>query len=95
MTVDRSQPEGSHPSVVQHRLVVMFVADAHASEDERAQRAEQLAAGLPGGRLVRVSRRGRAIIAVADDAELDALAASVSEEPDVDYAEPDVIDRAV
>lgn len=72
------------------RMVVKFVAE-HATD--AAGLADRLAGELPGGRVVRVSGRGRAVLVVEGDVA--AMARTVAERPEVDWAEPDTTDRAV
>lgn len=74
----------------ERRLVVKFVPERAA---EAAELADTLAGELPGGRTVRVSRRGRALLEVDEDPA--GLAERVSGRPEVDWAEPDTVDRAV
>ena len=72
------------------RVIVKLAPEADAEA-----RAAELAAGLPGGHVVRVSGSGRALIALEPGADTAAAAASLAAEPDVVYAEPDQEDRAV
>ena len=58
-------------------------------------RANELASRLPGGQVVRVSPRGRAVIAIDADADPAAAARTLDGESDVEYAEADVEDHAV
>lgn len=66
-----------------------------AQVDDPERRAAELAERVPGGRVVRVSGRGRAVIAIDPGADTSAAARTLAAEPDVEYAEPDVEDRAV
>lgn len=78
------------PRESRQRLVVRFVADRAAEAD---QLAAALAAELPSGRVVRVSRRGRALLSAEGDMAV--VAREVAARPEVEWAEPDEVDHAV
>ena len=65
------------------------------TSDDLEGRAAELAGRLPGGRVVRVSGSGRAVISIDPGADTAAAAETLAAEPDVVYAEPDTEDRAV
>lgn len=76
------------------RVIVQLHLDEPAPEPVLRERAAALAAAV-GADVVRVSRRGRAVLRVARDADVAAAAQRLSGEAGVDYAEPDSTDRAV
>ena len=82
---------GRNPA--ESQLVVKLAVSAAAQDLD--DRATALAEMLPGGRVVRVSPRGRVVLAVEPGTDVAAAAARVAAEPDVQYAEPDVADHAV
>lgn len=93
MTQAADAGAGASRNPAETQLVVKFAASAPAQDLD--DRASALAAMLPGGRVVRVSPRGRAVLAVEPGTDVAAAAARVAAEPDVVYAEPDIADHAV
>ena len=87
-------PGTPDPRALERRVVVKLAEGSFASEDDLQRRATELAAEVPGGRVVRVSRRGRVILLVGPEGDPAAAAEQLGLLPGVEYAERDVVDRA-
>jgi lantibiotic modifying enzyme len=75
----------------QPRVIVQIATSA----GEPTTAAVSLLERVPGGRVVRVSPRGRAVVELPPGADTVAVAAELQADPRVVYAEPDVIDTAL
>jgi hypothetical protein len=75
------------------RIIVKLSTAKDASDLQ--QRAEELAGSISNARLVRISRRGRIIIRIPGDAPVEAILSQMNQSDDVEYAELDVIDKAL
>lgn len=78
-----------------NRLIVKLNRERYAAEEDLEREATSLAADIPGAVVERISRTGRVLLSLAEDSDPATLAAEVSQREGVDYAEPDVTDRAV
>ena len=77
------------------RLIVKFKAVPEGAESTAASLCDAVASALPDGALIGPLRpSGRAVFSVPSSASIPQLAAQISKRDDVEYAEPDVIDKA-
>jgi hypothetical protein len=85
---DEPQPRAAH------RVIVKLNRDRFAADADLEREAASLAADIPGAEVERVSHTGRVLLNLSGDLDPVSLAAELSTREGVDYAEPDVIDRA-
>lgn len=77
------------------RIIVKFRPIPRGSSATLDSYCEQVLALMPGARLVRpVSSTGRAVFQLEPKADADAIIAQLSGMDSIDYAEPDIVDRA-
>lgn len=87
--------EGESVRFLPRRLIVKLNPLPEDTETSLTALGESVAAELPGGRIVRPPRHTRRVVVeVAAEEDVMSLAAQVSGRDDVEYAEPDVVDRA-
>ena len=84
--------QGTHRAA--NRIIVKLNRERYAADVDLELGATALAAGIPGAAVERVSHSGRVLLNLAADADPVSIAAQLNERDDVDYAEPDIIDRA-
>lgn len=77
-----------------HRVIVKLNRDVYGADADLEREATAMAAGIPGAAVERVSHTGRVLLNLSGDADPVSIAAQLNERDDVDYAEPDVMDRA-
>ncbi len=78
-----------------NRLIVKFKPLPAGSQRSAADIVESTRQALPEGAVLRPAKAsGRVLYGVASDADVVSLAQEISQRPDVEYAEPDIIDRA-
>lgn len=78
-----------------NRLIVKFKPVPADSDRAAAEIVESVRKDLPAGVVLRPAKAsGRVLFGVAPDADVVKLAQEIASRPDVEYAEPDVIDRA-
>jgi hypothetical protein len=78
-----------------NRLIVKLNRERYVAKADVEREATALAAAIPGAEVERISNSGRVLLNLAGDVDPASLAAEVSQREGVDYAEPDVIDRAL
>ncbi|GAA0396553.1 hypothetical protein Acor_49370 [Acrocarpospora corrugata] len=81
----------TYAGVTMTTRVIVQLSGSLESTDLRA-RVERLTAAVPGCQVERVSPRGRALLRLPADADVDAALATLNRIDDVDYAERDVTD---
>lgn len=74
------------------RLIVKLAGEF--DEASLHSRAHAIVAEIDGARLDRISRRGRILVRIPSDASISEITERLSALADVEYAEPDVTDRA-
>jgi hypothetical protein len=78
-----------------NRLIVKFKPLPPDTDRSASDIVESVRAALPLGAVIRAPKAsGRTLFGVSADVDVVKLAEEISQRPDVEYAEPDVIDRA-
>jgi hypothetical protein len=77
-----------------NRVIVKLYRERYGPDTDLELAAEQMAAEIPGAEVARVSRSGRVLLNLSPDIDPVSLAADLNGRDSVEYAEPDVIDRA-